>query len=156
MEMGCPFWSRPCPLPAQPAAPASSISAAQDPYRSICMRELTVDVSPTVIVSRSKYPVLGPGFRYVAERFNLCGWRIRQGFQCGAPQKSGGCDLVRLLAGVALLPLGLLIGSPHCVGADVWGGSAAVTSGHIRRGLSRRHALAPLQPDRDSLSNAGV
>jgi hypothetical protein len=39
------------------------------------MLELTVMYPGTVIVSGSKYPVLGPWFRYVAERFNLCGWR---------------------------------------------------------------------------------
>jgi uncharacterized protein (TIGR02001 family) len=62
---------------------------------------------------------------------------------------------VRLLAGVALLPLGLLIGSPHCLGADVWGGSVALTSDYIVRGISRSNAQAALQLDLHYLNSTG-
>jgi len=63
---------------------------------------------------------------------------------------------VRLLAGVAVLPLGLLIGSPCCVGADVWGGSLAVTSDYIVRGISRSDGQAAPQLDLHYLNANGL
>ena len=62
---------------------------------------------------------------------------------------------MRLLAGVAVLPLGLLIGSPCCAAADVWGGSLAVTSDYIVRGISRSDAQAALQLDLHYLNANG-
>jgi len=62
---------------------------------------------------------------------------------------------VRLLAGVAVLPLGLLIASSHCVGADVWGGSLGVTSDYIVRGISRSDAQAAMQLELHYLNSNG-
>jgi uncharacterized protein (TIGR02001 family) len=62
---------------------------------------------------------------------------------------------VRLLAGGVVLSLGLLIGSPHCLGADLWGGSLGVTSDYIVRGISRSNAQAALQLDLHYLNNSG-
>jgi uncharacterized protein (TIGR02001 family) len=61
---------------------------------------------------------------------------------------------VRLLAGV-VLSLGLMIGSPRCVGADLWGGSLGVTSDYIVRGISRSNAQAALQFDLHYLNDSG-
>ena len=68
---------------------------------------------------------------------------------------SGGCDVVRLLTGGVVLSLGLVIGSPRCVGADIWGGSLGVTSDYIVRGISRSNDHAALQLDLHYLNSAG-
>ena len=62
---------------------------------------------------------------------------------------------MRLLAGGVVLSLGLLVGSPHCVGADLWGGSLGVTSDYIVRGISRSNAQAALQLDLHYLNSTG-
>jgi uncharacterized protein (TIGR02001 family) len=62
---------------------------------------------------------------------------------------------VRLLAGGVVLALGLVIGSPHCVAADVWGGSLGVTSDYIVRGISRSYGRAALQLDLHYLNSTG-
>ena len=62
---------------------------------------------------------------------------------------------MRLLAGGVVLSLGLLIGSPHCLGADLWGASLGVTSDYIVRGISRSNAQAALQLDLHYLNSAG-
>jgi uncharacterized protein (TIGR02001 family) len=62
---------------------------------------------------------------------------------------------VRLLAGGVVLSLGLLVGSPRCVGADLWGGSLGVTSDYIVRGISRSDRQAALQLDVHYLNSNG-
>jgi uncharacterized protein (TIGR02001 family) len=62
---------------------------------------------------------------------------------------------VRLLAGGVVVSLGLLIGSPHCVGADLWGGTLGVTSDYIVRGISRSNDRAALQLDLHYLNSTG-
>ena len=62
---------------------------------------------------------------------------------------------MRLLAGGVVLALGLVIGSPRCVGADVWGGSLGVTSDYTVRGISRSDGHAALQLDLHYLNRTG-
>jgi uncharacterized protein (TIGR02001 family) len=62
---------------------------------------------------------------------------------------------VRLLAGGVALSLGLLVGSPDCAGADLWGGSLGITSDYIVRGISRTNDHAALQLDLHYLNSAG-
>ena len=62
---------------------------------------------------------------------------------------------MRLLAGGVVLSLGLLVGSPRCVGADLWGGSLGVTSDYIVRGISRSDRQAALQLDVHYLNSNG-
>jgi uncharacterized protein (TIGR02001 family) len=62
---------------------------------------------------------------------------------------------VRLLAGGVALSLGLLVGSPDCAGADLWGGSLGITSDYIVRGISRSNDHAALQLDLHYLNSAG-
>jgi uncharacterized protein (TIGR02001 family) len=63
---------------------------------------------------------------------------------------------VRLLAGGVVLSLGLIAGSPHSLGADLWGGSLGVTSDYIVRGISRSNDRAALQLDLHYLNSAGL
>ncbi len=101
----------------------------------------------TMMISRSKYRVPDTGFRYAAERFNLWPDGGKRGFSNAVLDGgSGGCDVVRLLAGGVVLSLGLLIGTP-CAAADSWGGSLGVTSDYIVRGISRSYDRAALQLD---------
>jgi uncharacterized protein (TIGR02001 family) len=62
---------------------------------------------------------------------------------------------VRLLAGGVALSLGLIMGSPHGVAADLWGGSLGVTSDYIVRGISRSDHRAALQLDLHYLNSSG-
>jgi uncharacterized protein (TIGR02001 family) len=62
------------------------------------------------------------------------------------PTKDGGCDVVRLFVGCAVL-LGLAAGAPRCMGADQWGGSLGLTSDYIVRGVSRTNDRPALQGD---------
>ena len=57
-------------------------------------------------------------------------------------------------AGMAV-SLGLVIGAPQCVAADAWGGSLALTSDYIVRGISRSNDLAALQLDLHYLNSSG-
>ncbi len=101
----------------------------------------------TMMISRSKYRVPDAGFRYAAERFNLWPDGGKRGFSNAMLDRgSGGCDVVRLLAGGVVLSLGLLSGTP-CAAADSWGGSLGVTSDYIVRGISRSYDRAALQLD---------
>lgn len=59
-----------------------------------------------------------------------------------------------ILIGVALLA-GALIDMPCCRGADVWGGSIAVTSDYLVRGVSRSNDQAALQLDLHYLNRSG-
>ena len=62
---------------------------------------------------------------------------------------------MRLLASGVVLSLGLVVGTPRCVGADVWGGSLGITSDYIVRGISRSNAAAALQFDLHYLNGSG-
>jgi uncharacterized protein (TIGR02001 family) len=70
-------------------------------------------------------------------------------------ERYGGCDVVRPLAAGVVFLLSLIIGIPHSVGADVWGGSAGVTSDYIVRGISRSDDGPALQLDVHYSNNAG-
>jgi uncharacterized protein (TIGR02001 family) len=60
--------------------------------------------------------------------------------------QSGGCELVRLRAGLALLA-GFAFASTHARAADEWAGSAALTSDYFVRGISRTSNHPALQLD---------
>jgi uncharacterized protein (TIGR02001 family) len=62
---------------------------------------------------------------------------------------------VRLLAGGVVLSLGLIVGSPHCLGADLWGGSLGITSDYVVRGVSRSNDRPALQLDLHYLNSTG-
>jgi uncharacterized protein (TIGR02001 family) len=68
--------------------------------------------------------------------------------------RSGGCEVVRLLASGVVLSLSFVIGTP-CMGADSWGGSLGVTSDYIVRGISRSYDRAALQLDLHYSNTAG-
>jgi uncharacterized protein (TIGR02001 family) len=72
-----------------------------------------------------------------------CGGEI---FKC-ILKRTGGCEIVRLLAGGIALLAGALIGSAQCSAEDVWGGSLALTSDYFVRGISRTNDQAALQAD---------
>jgi uncharacterized protein (TIGR02001 family) len=59
-----------------------------------------------------------------------------------------------MLASGALL-LGSAIGAPLCVGADLWGGSLAVTSDYFVRGISRSNDQPALQLELHYLNTSG-
>jgi uncharacterized protein (TIGR02001 family) len=69
---------------------------------------------------------------------------------------SGGCEVVRPLAGGIVLSLGLVVGTPRCVGADLWGGSLGITSDYLVRGISRSNDRAALQFDLHYLNPSGL
>ena len=62
---------------------------------------------------------------------------------------------LRLLAGGIVLSMGLVVGTPMCAAADVWGGSVGVTSDYILRGVSRSNGRAALQVDLHYLNASG-
>jgi uncharacterized protein (TIGR02001 family) len=62
---------------------------------------------------------------------------------------------VRLLAGSIVVSMGLVIGAPRCFGADLWGGSVAVASDYIVRGVSRSNDQAALQLDLHYVNSSG-
>ena len=62
---------------------------------------------------------------------------------------------MRLLTGGVVLSLGLIVGSPRCLGTDLWGGSLGVTSNYVVRGVSRSYDHAALQLDLHYLNSAG-
>jgi uncharacterized protein (TIGR02001 family) len=62
---------------------------------------------------------------------------------------------VRLLAGGVVLSLGLVVGSRHCAGADLWGGSLGITSDYVVRGISRSDKRPALQFDLHYFNSAG-
>jgi uncharacterized protein (TIGR02001 family) len=66
---------------------------------------------------------------------------------------SDGCALARLLA--AAVALGCLGAAPHCIAADLWGGSLALTSDYFVRGISRTDDRAALQLDLHYLNPSG-
>jgi uncharacterized protein (TIGR02001 family) len=68
---------------------------------------------------------------------------------------SGGCDIVRLLAGGLVLSLSLAAGSARCAAADTWGGSLDLTSDYFVRGISRTDDRAALQLDLHYLNSSG-
>jgi len=127
-----------------------------------------------MVTTWSKYRVISPRFSYavisraesaassamlkcpsIQERFNLWSGEPDR-ISNAVPEKgSGGCDLVRLLAGGIVLSMSLVIGTPRCVGADLWGGSLAITSDYIVRGMSRSNDQAALQFDLHYMSSSG-
>jgi uncharacterized protein (TIGR02001 family) len=60
--------------------------------------------------------------------------------------QSGGCELVRLRAGLALL-MGFAFATTPASAADEWAGSAALTSDYFVRGISRTSDHPALQLD---------
>jgi uncharacterized protein (TIGR02001 family) len=68
---------------------------------------------------------------------------------------TGGCEVVRLLAAGVVLSVDLVIGTPRCLAADVWGGSLGITSDYIVRGISRSNDQAALQLDLHYLNDSG-
>jgi len=62
---------------------------------------------------------------------------------------------VRLFAAGLVLSAGLVIGTPRCVAADVWGGSLGITSDYLVRGISRSNHQAALQLDVHYLDTSG-
>ena len=67
----------------------------------------------------------------------------------------GGCEVVRWLASGVALSAALVYGMPICAAADLWGGSLALTSDYIVRGISRSNDRAALQLDVHYLDNSG-
>jgi hypothetical protein len=62
---------------------------------------------------------------------------------------------VRLFAAGVLTSLCFLEGAPRCAAADAWGGSLAVTSDYVVRGISRSDDRAALQLDLHYLNASG-
>jgi uncharacterized protein (TIGR02001 family) len=92
----------------------------------------------------------------IQEEFNLSAELESTGPSNAVPHKtSGGCDVVRLVAGGGVLFLGLVVGAPRCNGADHWGGSLTATSDYIVRGISRTDNRAAIQGDLHYLSASG-
>src|SRR5271165_453422 len=69
---------------------------------------------------------------------------------------SGGCEVVRLVAGRIALSLSLVVGSARSEGADLWGGSLGLTSDYIVRGITRSNDQAALQLDLHYLNSSGL
>src|SRR5271165_4487204 len=69
---------------------------------------------------------------------------------------SGGCEVVRLVAGGIALSLSLVVGSARSEGADLWGGSLGLTSDYIVRGITRSNDQAALQLDLHYLNSSGL
>ncbi|MEP6883734.1 MAG: TorF family putative porin [Gammaproteobacteria bacterium] len=67
----------------------------------------------------------------------------------------GGCNLVRLLTRDVLLSAALVCGAARCVAADLWGGSLAVTSDYMVRGVTRSNDRGALQLDVHYLNSSG-
>jgi uncharacterized protein (TIGR02001 family) len=63
------------------------------------------------------------------------------------------CASARLLA--AALAVGCLGAAPHCIAADLWGGSLALTSDYFVRGISRTDDRAAVQLDLHYVNTAG-
>jgi uncharacterized protein (TIGR02001 family) len=68
---------------------------------------------------------------------------------------SGGSDVVRLLAIGVVLSTSLVIGTPRCAAAGLWGGSFDITSDYMVRGISRSNDQAALQLDVHYLNTSG-
>ena len=69
-------------------------------------------------------------------------------------RRQDGGALGRLFAGGVIF-LGLLVGTPRCPGADLWGGSLGITSDYFVRGISRSNDHAALQLDLHYVNTAG-
>jgi uncharacterized protein (TIGR02001 family) len=72
-------------------------------------------------------------------------------FEEGSDRDNAGCSVA---ASVALSTV-LLIASPLCEGADVWGGSIDLTSDYLVRGISRSDDHPALQLDLHYVSSSG-
>lgn len=66
----------------------------------------------------------------------------------------GGRLKIHLLA-LTAVAAGAVAEPPHCVGADVWGGSVDLTSDYLVRGISRSDGRAAVQADYHYLSTSG-
>ena len=62
---------------------------------------------------------------------------------------------LRLLAGGIVLSAVFVYGMPDCAAADLWGGSLALTSDYVVRGVSRSNDQAALQLDVHYLNSSG-
>lgn len=60
-----------------------------------------------------------------------------------------------VLAGGVVSIAGLIIGTPACKAADVWGGSVAVTSDYLVRGITRTYNQGAAQIDLHYLNSSG-
>ncbi len=69
---------------------------------------------------------------------------------------SGGCAVVRPLASGVVLSAALLYGTPCFAAADLWGGSVAVTSDYVVRGISRSDDRTALQLEVHYLNSSGL
>src|SRR5438105_2677058 len=70
------------------------------------------------------------------------------------PARPGGCEIVRLRAVPALLA-GIAFASSQACAADEWGGSAALSSDYLVRGISRTSDHVALQADLHYTSPGG-
>ena len=68
---------------------------------------------------------------------------------------SGGCEVVRSLASAVAFSAAVVCATPICAAADQWGGSLALTSDYVVRGISRSNDRAALQLDVHYLNNSG-
>ncbi|MEP6546642.1 MAG: TorF family putative porin, partial [Gammaproteobacteria bacterium] len=62
---------------------------------------------------------------------------------------------MRLITSGIVLSAALVYGTPRCAAADLWGGSLAITSDYIVRGISRSDDQAALQLDVHYLNSSG-
>jgi uncharacterized protein (TIGR02001 family) len=70
-------------------------------------------------------------------------------------RKSGGYDMMRRLRGGAALSAVLVIATPRCLSADLWGGSVDITSDYLVRGISRSNDHAAGQLDLHYVDSSG-
>jgi uncharacterized protein (TIGR02001 family) len=69
--------------------------------------------------------------------------------------QSGGCEIVRLLAPVAALLVGMTLASTQLKAANQWGGSVTLSSDYYVRGISRTRDQPALQLDLHYSSPSG-
>ncbi len=72
-------------------------------------------------------------------------------FEEGSDRDDAGCRA----SAAAALSIVLLTTTPHCVAADVWGGSIDLTSDYLVRGISRSDDHPALQLDLHYVSSSG-
>jgi uncharacterized protein (TIGR02001 family) len=63
---------------------------------------------------------------------------------------------MRRLVGGAMLSMGLAVGAPRSLGADMWGGSVDITTDYLVRGISRSDDHAALQLDLHYVDSSGL
>jgi uncharacterized protein (TIGR02001 family) len=82
-----------------------------------------------------------------AERFNLCANTLARFSNALREARCGGFEIVRLVAHAAALLVGITLASTESQAANEWGGSVAMTSDYLVRGVSRSSDHAALQLD---------